>query len=168
MDFLADNDAVFVVPTDTVYGLCCRVASVAGTERLYQLKGREGGKACIVLAQSLDEIRALGCAVERLPEYHEPTSFVVPCQPVYAHMHTDNGTLAFRIPLVGDIVEILKKTGPLLAPSANPNGMQPARTVAEARAYFGDAVDGYIDGGTLDASPSRIISLLTEPPTVVR
>lgn len=57
--------------------------------------------------------------------------------------------------------ELLRQTGPLIAPSANPEGAPPARTISEAEAYFGDGVDIYVDGGEvpLDINPSRLLRL---------
>jgi len=55
----------------------------------------------------------------------------------------------------------LKTTGPLIAPSANPEGQTPASTINDAVAYFGDAVDFYVDGGTVtNNEPSKLIRFL--------
>jgi L-threonylcarbamoyladenylate synthase len=51
----------------------------------------------------------------------------------------------------------LKHTGPIVAPSANPEGLAPARTLAEAKEYFGTEVDFYVDGGEASLNPSTII-----------
>ncbi len=55
----------------------------------------------------------------------------------------------------------LKKTGPLVAPSANLQGVPPAETIAQAKKYFGNTVDFYLAGGRKKGKPSKIISLVT-------
>lgn len=48
----------------------------------------------------------------------------------------------------------------MLAPSANPAGMPPAKNITEAINYFGDMVSVYVDGGEVTtAVASRIIKL---------
>jgi L-threonylcarbamoyladenylate synthase len=46
---------------------------------------------------------------------------------------------------------------PLTAPSANPAGQRPPTRIEEARAYFGDRVDCYVDGGCLPGEPASTV-----------
>jgi tRNA A37 threonylcarbamoyladenosine synthetase subunit TsaC/SUA5/YrdC len=47
---------------------------------------------------------------------------------------------------------------PLTSTSANTSGRAPAATVAQARAYFGERVDAYVDGGERrDARVSTVV-----------
>ena len=87
-------------------------------------------------------------------------SAILPCPSrEFSYLHRGTKTLAFRLPKKGDLRELLKKTGPLAAPSANPEGLEPAKTVKEAKGYFGDAVDFYIDEGRLASLPSTLIAI---------
>jgi len=55
---------------------------------------------------------------------------------------------------------LLKQTGPLLTSSANQPGEPPATNLTEAKAYFADSVDFYVDGGqTEQSTPSTLIRL---------
>jgi tRNA A37 threonylcarbamoyladenosine synthetase subunit TsaC/SUA5/YrdC len=45
------------------------------------------------------------------------------------------------------------------APSANPPGAEPPRDIAAARAFFGDGVAAYIDGGTLPGGASTVAAV---------
>jgi L-threonylcarbamoyladenylate synthase len=69
------------------------------------------------------------------------------------------GTLAFRFPKKEDLIELIKETGPIVAPSANSEGAVPAKNLDEARKYFGDEVDFYIDGGEIDSEPSTLVKI---------
>ena len=78
-------------------------------------------------------------------------------------------TLAVRVPKGGFIRSLLLSIKrPLVAPSANPEGKPHATSVAEAAEYFGDRVSLYVDGGTLQGSPSTIIKLEGEGYKVLR
>jgi L-threonylcarbamoyladenylate synthase len=46
---------------------------------------------------------------------------------------------------------------PITCPSANPAGKQPPTRLEEARAFFGDEVDLYLDGGSLPGEPPSTI-----------
>jgi L-threonylcarbamoyladenylate synthase len=74
------------------------------------------------------------------------------------YVHRGKG-LALRIPDNELLQEVLSKTGPIVAPSANREGEEPAATVEVAKEYFGDTVDFYVDGGELKGEASTVISL---------
>ena len=71
---------------------------------------------------------------------------------------TRHKSLAFRLPKDKFVLQILKETGPLVAPSANPEGLPPAENLKQAREYFGDKVFYYGRGG-LQGAPSTLVSL---------
>jgi L-threonylcarbamoyladenylate synthase len=58
--------------------------------------------------------------------------------------------------------------GPLVEPSANPEGLPPAETVDEARKYFGESADFYVDGGRRSGRPSALVSLADGTPKILR
>lgn len=85
-------------------------------------------------------------------------STVLPCSDKkFEYLHRGTKSLAFRFPNKSNLVNLIKKTGPLVAPSANPEKLEPAQNIVEARKYFGDKVDFYISGKT-----SKLHSTLVE------
>ena len=54
---------------------------------------------------------------------------------------------------------MIKETGPLVAPSANTEGMPPAKNIFQAREYFGETVDFYKNGGSVISEPSTIVKI---------
>jgi L-threonylcarbamoyladenylate synthase len=158
------SGGVAVIRTDTLYGLVASADNEAAVERVYAIKGRDAHKSCIVL---LDDMRrAYARAGELVADderYHSdtPTSFLIDGSGAPAWLLRENNELAYRVPASQELRDFLSRTGPLIAPSANPQGLPPARTVDEARAYFGDAVDVYADGGTVpaDTPPSRLLRI---------
>ena len=86
----------------------------------------------------------------------------------FSYLHRGMGTLAFRIPDVSELRDMLRVSGPIIAPSANPEGMKPAETAEEAQSYFGDRADFFVDGGKLSGLPSTVVRLEDDRFTVVR
>ena len=87
-------------------------------------------------------------------------SAVLPCSDEqWAYLHRGTGTVAFRLPDDAGLRALLRETGPLVAPSANPQGEPPAKTIEDAEGYFGDTVDFYVDGGLLDGEPSTLVKI---------
>ncbi len=74
-------------------------------------------------------------------------------------MHRGTKTLAFRVPRVKELKDLLVQTGPLIAPSANIEKFPASESIEDARKYFGDKVDLYIDVGPIVSKASKIIRL---------
>lgn len=161
---LLKNGGVAVLRTDTLYGIVASANNSAAVERVYAIKGRDASKSCIIL---LDDMRSAYGRGDELgvenQQYHSdtPTSFLVDATLAPTWLLRENNDLAYRVPADAAFRQFLTATGPLVAPSANPQGLPPARTVEEAYAYFGEAVDMYIDAGEVPEStpPSRLIRL---------
>jgi len=89
-----------------------------------------------------------------------PVSIIFSCESEeFKYLHRGTKTLAFRLPAQEELRKLLIKTGPLIAPSANLEGLPSTRNITEAKNYFGQAVDLYIDGGELEGKPSKLIKL---------
>jgi L-threonylcarbamoyladenylate synthase len=155
---------VAVIRTDTLYGIVASANIESAVERVYHIKGRDADKSCIIL---LDDMRsAYGRGDELETDEHRfksdvPTSFLIHGHGAPNWLLRENNDLAYRVPQQLEFKQFLAQTGPLIAPSANPQGQPPARTVAQARAYFGEAVDIYVDGGEVpaDTPPSRLLRI---------
>ena len=97
-------------------------------------------------------------------------SVVLPCPAKeFSYLHLGTKTLAFRLPKSAKLQALLKKTGPLVAPSANPEGKKPAETIAEAKDYFGDKVGMYVSASKrYFGKPSTLLSFVGKRPKVLR
>ncbi len=177
---------VGVYPTDTLYGLVGSALSREAVKRIYDIKGRDENKPFIILVSSILDIEifvrhsALKKHEKFLQDVWAPStplkrnkfgavSVIVPVPDItYAYLHRGTKSLAFRIPKDRTLRNFLKLTGPLVAPSANPQSLKPASTIAEAKKYFGEKVDFYVSGGRKTGKPSTVISLLEKKPKVIR
>jgi L-threonylcarbamoyladenylate synthase len=146
------NEGVGIMPTDTVYGLVGSAFSRVAINQIYRIKKRDKKKKLIILISSINDLRKFNIKINKelakILEKFWPgkTSIII-------------GNIAFRLPAKKSIIEILKKTGPLVAPSANPEGLKPAENITQAKRYFGPKVDFYLSGGTLKSKPSTLIKL---------
>jgi L-threonylcarbamoyladenylate synthase len=71
------------------------------------------------------------------------------------------------MPANQELSQLIATTGPLVAPSANPEGLSPAADIAEAKEYFGNSVDFYNEG-TVNDKPSKIIQITDAGIDVIR
>lgn len=164
--------AVGVLPTDTVYGLVARASDQAAVKRLYDLKLREGKPGTIITA-NIEQLETLGLKRRYLKAVEQfwpgAMSVIIPCGPELEYLHEGVGSLAVRIPDDENLQKLLEQTGPLLTSSANHPGEPTAMNVDEAKAYFGDKVDFYEDGGDLSGrAPSTIIRVVDDAIEIVR
>ncbi|MFA6585432.1 MAG: L-threonylcarbamoyladenylate synthase [Candidatus Paceibacterota bacterium] len=157
---------VGIIPTDTLYGIVAVALNEAAVTRVYALKGRSPAKPCIILISSIEDLALFSIVLsERRREvvsryWPGPVSIVLPCGPtVPEYLHRGTHTLAFRVPEDASLRQFLRESGPLIAPSANPEGVPPAENITEAQKYFDDHVDFYIDGGERTGAPSTLIAL---------
>lgn len=152
---------VGVIRTDTLYGLVCQAGNEQAVERVYRLKGRDDHKSPVVLVASIGQLFDVPTDIEKMTlEEHWPgkVSVILSSQEAPVWIRRDNASVAYRLPDDEKLRKLLFATGPLIAPSANPQGESPAMDIAEAKAYFGAEVDFYIDGGRVgDALPSRLL-----------
>ncbi len=163
------NGGIAVIPTDTVYGMVCSALNKEAEGRLYAIKNRSFDKPCIILIRAIKDIELFGITLREETKtvlsklWPNPVSVILPCNDeAFQYLHRGKCSLAFRIPKSEFLLNFLKQTGPLLAPSANPEGKPPALTITNARSYFGDRVDYYLGNETLTGKPSTLISLSEE------
>jgi L-threonylcarbamoyladenylate synthase len=160
---LLRGGAIGVIRTDTLYGIVGRASDEAAVRRIYDVKGRTPTKSPITLIDTPDDLFDSydNATTRRLGElWPGKTSVILPSTHAPAWIVRGNASVAYRIPDDEKLRQLLRQTGPLAAPSANPEGEAPAMTVDEAKVYFGDTVDFYVDGGTVtDDSPSKLYRL---------
>ena len=166
---------VGIVPTDTLYGLVTSAMIPESVERVYAIRGRETGKPCIVLIDDIEVLTRFDIvsdeATSRLLGTVWPgaVSVVLPCDGAkWEYLHRGTGTIAFRIPSNDTLREFLHAAGPVIAPSANPAGLDPATTVEESIGYFGTKIDFIVADGQLLNSHSTVARIVDGKFEVIR
>ncbi|HVM76875.1 MAG TPA: L-threonylcarbamoyladenylate synthase [Candidatus Paceibacterota bacterium] len=171
--------AIGVLPTDTIYGIVGSALNKKAIERIYRLRKRSPKKPVIVLIGSLHDVKKFGVALS--PDIKKTLSTVWPNQvsvilPVgtasarrkFSYLHRGTNAIAFRLPKPLWLRQLLTASGPLAAPSANVEGEPPAKTIKEAKGYFGDRVDFYVDAGKRVSEPSTLVGVEGGKLSVIR
>jgi len=146
------NGGIGIMPTDTLYGLVGSAFSRRAINRIYKLKNRNKNKKSIILISSVKDLKKFKINLNDVQSrtlnkfWPGKVSIVI-------------NNIAFRLPVKESLIEVLKKTGPLVAPSANPEKLVPARNIKEAKKYFRNEVDFYLASGTLKSKPSTLIKI---------
>ncbi|MEA2007293.1 MAG: L-threonylcarbamoyladenylate synthase [Patescibacteria group bacterium] len=163
------NGGIAVLPTDTIYGIHCLALDKKAVERVYEVRKRDKNKPCIILISNVKQIEKFGIGLfEKTESFFQKiwpgkVSIILPIsrkhQKEFEFLHRGVRSLGFRMPALSGIRKIIEQTGPLISTSANFQGTSPAKNVKEAKEYFGDKADFYLDGGALDATPSSLAKI---------
>ena len=153
------SGGIGVLRTDTLYGVVASAGNEQAVERVYKVKTRKPSKSPIVLIASMEDMFAQydETTYKRLKELWPGKNSIILPSSRPAWITRGNESIAYRVPDDENLRAFLQKTGPLIAPSANPEGQPPAMTISQAEAYFGDNIDFYVDrGDVVEAAPSRL------------
>lgn len=168
MSNLADilvSGGVAVARTDTLYGVLARADDEMTVERVFEIKGRDRDKPLIILLAEADQAFNGAEFVSRFSEQADkPTTVIVDSPGAYEWLRHDDMSVAYRVPKNKKLLDLLRQTGPLVAPSANPQGHEPANNIEQAKKYFGESVDWYEDDGDVptDQAPSHIVKIKSD------
>lgn len=166
---------VGVLPTDTIYGLVGSALNRKTVERIYKIRRRDKNKPMIILIGSLNDLKPFGIKLNKKQAaiikkfWPGKVSIIIPClSKRFFYIHRGANSLAFRLPAKRILRSFLGKTGPLVAPSANISRRPPAKNIKEAKKYFGDKIDFYIDVGDIRGTPSKIIKIEKNKVVIIR
>ncbi|MGN0922273.1 MAG: Sua5/YciO/YrdC/YwlC family protein [Cellvibrio sp.] len=161
---------VVAYPTEAVWGLAADPFSESAVNKILALKHRPQEKGVILLAANLTQIEFLLDALPLMARqeleaaWPGPVTFLIPHQGrVPKWISGEFSTVAVRVtdhPVAAALA--LAFGAPIVSTSCNPAGEPPARTLAEARTYFGDSFVGYAPGVVGNRiNPSEIRDLLS-------
>lgn len=177
------SGGIGVLPTDTIYGLVGSALNKKTVERIYKVKRKSKEKKFIILISSLRDLKQFGIKLDKNTNKYlkqiwpNKVSVILPClNKKFYYLHRGSNSLAFRLPTKKTLLNLIQKTGPLVAPSANLEGKPHAKTIKEAIKYFGSRVypergrmaDFYVDGGRIIGKPSTLISIIDGRVVVLR
>ena len=173
---LLQEGKVGVIPTDTIYGIVGSALDEKVVEKIYLLRKRNSDKPFIILISQLSDLEQCGIQLTQAQKdfltkhWPNPLSVALPVtSEKFRYLHRGKKSLAFRMPKDEKLLELLKETGPLVAPSTNFEGEKYAETIKEAKKYFGKKVDLYLDGGRIKSKVSTLVNLSKDGiPTILR
>ena len=147
------SGGVVAVPTDTVYGIACSVNNSAAIQSLYKIKIRESIKAIPVLIADLNQLDQVATSLNdyaiklALSFWPGALTLIVAKNLLLPANLTIHPTVGVRIPDHDWLREIIRKTGPLAATSANISGEASPSTANQVLEQLNGRIELVIDGG---------------------
>ncbi len=161
-----EEGGIVCAPTDTIYGLLADATNRKAVERLYEIR-RPSNRPFIVLLPDIEHAMSFDIMITKpgIVLLSFGVTVIFPKRTtIPTYLTRWRKSIAFRVPMHGVfITKLLKKFGkPLVAPSANPEGLKPATDIKEAMEYFGDKIDLYVKGAKLMGKPSTIVKVISK------
>jgi L-threonylcarbamoyladenylate synthase len=151
-------------PTDTVYGLAADLHQPDAIQKLYEVKGRDAGKAIAVLVGRPDHVDLVSAgmteAAARLAARFWPggLTLVLPKRPGLPENLSPLPTIGVRMPDHPFALALLRAAGPLAVTSANLSGQASPQTAEEVLAQLEGKLDLLLDGGRCPGGvPSTVV-----------
>lgn len=166
---------LIVYPTETVYGIGADIYNEAAIKNLYVVKNRPFDMPLSVAVSDkamLERVAVLNENADKLIKAFlpGPLTIIIKKQPDVPDIVTSSSQkVGIRIPDNRFALELVRRTGPIVATSANLHSHPDAVSVDAAIADFGDRVDTYIDAGSCTiGQPSTIVWLMDNQVEIVR
>jgi L-threonylcarbamoyladenylate synthase len=175
---ILNTGGIIIFPTDTAYGIGCRMDNEKSVERLFRLRKRPLEKSVPVLVNSIEMAQYYTQpipqdVVEKLMKPHWPGGLTIVLQSriekVPPLVRGGGETLGVRMPDHPVPLELIKGSGvPILAPSANFHGEKTPFTFSELNSELTKLVDFVIEGDIGNRQASTVIDCSVKPWKVLR
>lgn len=166
---------VICCPTDTMYGISCDIFNQKAVKRVHEIRQRPRHKPFSFMCSSLKDISQyahVNSRAYRLLRRHLPGPYtmVLPGSKLVPKiMLTKQKTVGIRMPDSPICLAIIEQLGnPILNTSALRENCDPPVDAFYAEELFGKQVDLIVDGGTINAEPSTVVSLVGDEPEILR
>ncbi len=158
-------------PTDTVYGIGCRVGDAQALGRIFAAKRRQPEKQIPILAASLEQAAGLGYHVDdRTRElasrwWPGPLTIVLRVEDGKGTDASRAPSQAFRVPDHRVALSLIERSGPLVTSSANRSGEPETYDADDVLVAFADddLLDAVVDGGRVPGGVASTVIDLTDP-----
>lgn len=170
---------VVIFPTDTAFGIGCRIDDEKAVDRLFEIRKRPETQPTSILVSSIkmaqDYLKPISSDVRRkLMEKYWPggLTIVLSCkiEKVPSLVRGTGSTLGVRMPNHKTALELIKGTGvPILGPSANFHGEKTPYSLADLDKKLVKLVDYVLSGETSSLhQPSTVIDCSVKPWKILR
>jgi len=165
-----NNGEIIIYPTDTVYGIGCRIIDLDSVRKIFEIKKRHLNKPLSIACSDLEMVKRyaiLNKEDERFirERIDKPFTFVVKKKtPVDDLITSKKDTVGIRLPPLKIVREIIENVNcPIITTSANTAGRKAPSTVNEIENEILNAVDLVIDSGRCRiGKPSTVIDVRTK------
>lgn len=171
------SGGIVIFPTDTAFGIGCRIDNETTVTRLFNIRKRPNTKATPVLVSSIEMAREwvdeVSPKAEKLMKEYWPggLTIVLPStnEKVPGLVKGGGDTLGVRMPDHQEILQLISNVGvPILAPSANLAKEETPFTVDELNPKLVRLVDFVLPGECKFKQPSTVVDTTVNPVKVLR
>ena len=164
-----------ILPTETVYGIFAKALDQEAVDYIYELKRRPREKALNLNVADEETIRIYS---KRQPSYLSkliasflpgPLTIILQAnEKVPEWIHSGMDTVGFRIPAHPKTLELIRKFGPLVGPSANLSGYASGTKYEAIVKEFDQLVPGFEDDAFLTGQDSTILDISGSKARILR
>lgn len=171
------NGGIIIYPTDTAFGIGCRIDNPAAVDRLLYVRKRPVGKPMPVLVSSKDMALTYfeqpSEIVRRMMEDHWPgaLTIVARCKKelIYSPIRGGGDTIGLRTPNHGIPLKIIEAVGvPIIGSSANVHGGKTPYRMQDLDPELVKSVDFVMPGETTVGIASTVVDCSTDPYCIIR
>ena len=155
-----------ILPTETVYGIFAKALNQEAVDYIYELKRRPRDKALNLNVADEASIRIYS---KNHPSYlskliHSflpgPLTIILQAnEKVPNWIHSGMSTVGFRMPAHPKTLELIRKYGPLVGPSANLSGHASGTNYEAIVKEFDQVIPGFEDDAFLTGQDSTILDI---------
>jgi tRNA threonylcarbamoyl adenosine modification protein (Sua5/YciO/YrdC/YwlC family) len=172
---ILEKGGVIAYPTDTTYGIGCSIMNKRGIEKIYSIKQREKNKPFSFICSDLSDIARYAKVSNfqyKIMKRYLPGAYTFVLNAtniVPGLLVTKQKTVGIRIPDNRICLAIVQALGhPIITTSANRSGEEPIGDPSAVDLEMGKLLDLVVDGGSLSAAVSSVVSLIDDIPVVLR
>lgn len=172
------NGGIVIFPTDTAFGIGCRIDDKKAVERLFNIRKRPQNQAMSALVSSIEMAQKYlepipGDVIDKLVRLYWPGALTIVLQSridkVPFLVRGGGETLGVRMPNHQDILEIIKGVGvPILGPSANFHGEKTPYVFEDLDPELVKLVDYVVSGECSMQQASTVIDCSQKPWKILR
>ena len=155
-----------ILPTETVYGIFAKALEQEAVEYISELKRRPREKALNLNVADEEDIRIYSknqpSYLTKLIDSFLPGPLTIILQAnekVPDWIHSGMSTVGFRIPAHPKTLELIRKYGPLVGPSANLSGHASGTKYEAIVKEFDQVIPGFEDDAFLTGQDSTILDI---------
>ena len=155
-----------ILPTETVYGIFAKALDQEAVDYIYELKRRSREKALNLNVANEEGVRIYSknqpSYLTKLIDSFLPGPLTIILQAnekVPDWIHSGMSTVGFRMPAHPKTLELIRKYGPLVGPSANLSGHASGTKYEAIIKEFDQVIPGFEDDAFLTGQDSTIIDI---------
>ncbi len=171
------NGGIVIYPTDTAFGIGCRIDNRKAVDRLFAIRKRPVTQAMPVLVSSISQalpyLDSPSDIVRHLMKTYWPgaLTIITPCKinTIYSPIRGGGKTIGIRIPDHPDIRSVIAAVGvPILGPSANIHGEKTPYAFEDLDPVLTKQVDYVLRGTCKEKNASTVVDCTVDPFRIVR